>query len=64
LNCVLIDRFLPVYDVVERHQIAIHSPPERVYAEVRNIDLTGSKLSRLLFKLRGSIGRWSGCSAA
>jgi hypothetical protein len=53
LNCVLIDRFLPVYDVVERHEIMIHATAERVYAEVRNLDLTRSKLSRLLFRLRG-----------
>jgi len=50
---VLIDRFLPVYDVFERHRITIHAPAERVYVEVRNLDLTRSKVSRVLFRLRG-----------
>jgi hypothetical protein len=50
---MLIDEFLPVYDAVERHQIDIHQPAERVYAALRQLDLSGSKLVRWLFRLRG-----------
>ena len=50
---MLIDEFLPVYDVVERHQIAVNAPTERVYAAVRTFDLSDSRVIRWLFLLRG-----------
>ena len=50
---MLIDEFLPVYDVVERHQIDINAPVERVYPAVRTFDLSDSRVIRWLFLLRG-----------
>ena len=50
---MLIDEFLPAYDVVESHQINIHAPMESVYAAVRTLDLSESRIIRWLFVLRG-----------
>lgn len=50
---MLIDEFLPASDVTERHEILIAAPPERVYAAVRRMDLSGSPIIRGLFLLRG-----------
>jgi hypothetical protein len=50
---MLIDDFLPGYHATERHEILIEAPPERVYAAVREMDLSGSRLIRGLFLLRG-----------
>jgi len=50
---MLIDEFLPVYDMVERHQIDINAPVERVYTAVRTFDLSDSRVIRWLFLLRG-----------
>ncbi len=50
---MLIDDFLPDYDVCERHQIKVHAPLQEVYAAVRQLDLSEAKLSMLLFRLRG-----------
>jgi hypothetical protein len=50
---VLIDRFMPRYDHVERHRIHVQATPERAYAAIREIDLGRSGLVRLLFGFRG-----------
>lgn len=50
---MLIDDFLPAYDVTERHTILVRAPGERVYAAVRELDLSGSRIIRALFLLRG-----------
>ncbi len=50
---MLIDDFLPDYDVAERHAILIHAPAERVYSAVRSLDLGDSPIIRGLFRLRG-----------
>ena len=50
---MLIDDFLASYDVRERHGIKVHAPVERVYAAVRQLDISGAKLSMFLFRLRG-----------
>ena len=49
---MLIDQFLPTYDVVERHEIRVHAPAATVYAALRHADLAGSPIVRLLFALR------------
>ena len=49
---MLIDEFLPDHDVVERHQIGIRAPVERVYDAVRALDLSRSRTIRWLFLLR------------
>ena len=50
---MLIDDFLPNYDVHEQHRIKVHAPIERVYAEIRRLDISQAKLSMLLLRLRG-----------
>ena len=49
---MLIDELLPRYDVVERHQIKILAPAHIVYEAVRELDLSDSRVVRLLFRLR------------
>jgi hypothetical protein len=50
---MLIDDFLPNYDVSERHRTEVQAPLETVYAAVRQLDLSHAKLSMFLFRLRG-----------
>ena len=54
---MLIDDFLPVYDVFERHGTAISAPPDKVYATVRTLDLAELPLVHWLMLLRGLPGR-------
>jgi hypothetical protein len=53
---VLIDRFLPKYDMVERHGVQVAATPERAYRAIRRVDLGRSPTVRLLFGLRGIRG--------
>jgi len=48
----LLDRFIPEYDVVDRHQIRIEAPPETTLAVAANIDLMKSPAIRWIFKAR------------
>ncbi len=50
---MLIDRFMPIFDVSERHEMLIHARPDRTYAALRRMDLARSVPVRLLFVLRG-----------
>jgi hypothetical protein len=50
---MLIDEFLPKFDVFERHQIDIRASSEQVYATVRELDMSNSILIRGFFRLRG-----------
>jgi hypothetical protein len=50
---MLIDEFMPVYDVVEHHATTVRAPAERVYATIRTADIFGSPIARFLFFLRG-----------
>lgn len=50
---MLIDDFLPNYDVCERHRIKVRAPVNEVYSAVRELDLREAKLSMFLFRLRG-----------
>jgi hypothetical protein len=49
---MLIDQFLPRYDVTARYQIDIQAPIERVYLAARNLDMTDSWIVRWLYRLR------------
>ena len=49
---MLIDEFLPVYDVSVHHRIEINAPLEKVYTVVRKLDLTGAHVLRVGFWLR------------
>jgi len=48
----LLDRFLPAYDVAERHSIRIAADPETVLAAAAKMDLLRSPLIRAIFSAR------------
>jgi hypothetical protein len=48
----LLDIFVPRYDVVERHHIAVDAPAAVTLACARTLDATGAWLSRAIFKAR------------
>ncbi len=50
---MLLDTFLPRYDVRECHQTQISAAPEQVYAILRSVDLGGSRWVRGLLRIRG-----------
>jgi len=50
----LLDRFLPEYEVAERHSIRVHAPAETTLAAASQLDLQGSPLVRAIFDTR----RW------
>ena len=50
---MLIDKFLPTYDVNELHQIDVHAPVEKVYRVVQSFDFSDSRIVSCLFRLRG-----------
>jgi hypothetical protein len=50
---VLLDTWLPEYDVSKRHSIEIAAPRERVYEELLRYDLGRSLVTGILMTLRG-----------
>jgi hypothetical protein len=48
----LLDRFLPNYDVIERHQIRVGAPAAITLAAARELDLTASPAIRAIFRAR------------
>ena len=48
----LLDRFLPSWDVRERHQVRVHASPELTYRAARRVDLERSWLARTIFRGR------------
>jgi hypothetical protein len=50
---VLIDGFMPEFDVSERHHVLVDASPESAYRAVRAVDLGTSRPIRALFALRG-----------
>lgn len=48
----LLDRFMPLYDVVERHHIAVAAPAGVTLAAARDVDLFNSIVARAIFKGR------------
>jgi hypothetical protein len=50
---VLLDRWLPEFDVSKRHAIRIAAPPERVYEEILRYDFDRSLVTGVLMTLRG-----------
>ncbi len=48
----LLDRFLPVYDVVERHQARLQAPADAVLEAAKSLDFDDSTLIRAVFKGR------------
>jgi hypothetical protein len=48
----LLDRFMPLYDIVERHHIRVAAPADVTLAAARDLNVADSWLSRALFKGR------------
>jgi len=48
----LLDRFMPSYDVVERHRIRVRAPASLMLAVARDVDLSQSPLVRAIFRGR------------
>jgi len=53
----LLDRFMPVYDVVERHHIRVGAPPAMTLEAARDQDLLQSALVRAIIKTREMVLR-------
>ena len=53
---MLIDHYLANFDVVERHQIIIRAPVDKVYEVVRELDISCATIARVLFRIRGMTG--------
>jgi hypothetical protein len=47
-----LDRFMPAYDVAERHEIAVAAPAVITMAAARDMDIYRSPLVRLIFAIR------------
>jgi hypothetical protein len=50
---VLIDHFLPKYDVVEHHETIVDAPVEATYRAVKELDLARSPVVLVLLAIRG-----------
>jgi hypothetical protein len=48
----LLDRFMPEYDVIDRHQIRVSAPAAVTLAAAQEIDLAASSTIRAIFKAR------------
>ena len=48
----LLDRFMPTYDIAERHHIEVGAPAEITLAAARDMDLNQSRIVRAVFKTR------------
>jgi hypothetical protein len=48
----LLDRFMPSYEIVERHHIQIRAPADITFAAAREMDLTQSPIVRAIFRMR------------
>jgi len=54
---MLIEKYLPTFDVREYHELAVQGEPERAYAALRSVDFNHSRLIRTLFAVRTLPGR-------
>ena len=48
----LLDRFMPTYDIAERHHIEVGAPAEITFAAARDMDLNQSRIVRAVFRTR------------
>jgi len=48
----LLDHFMPIYEVAERHRIFVEAPPEVTLAAATEVDLRRSAIARAIFKGR------------
>jgi hypothetical protein len=50
---LLLDKYLPDYHYSEKHEIGINAPAEKIYELVHNLDVSESRIIKILFALRG-----------
>jgi hypothetical protein len=48
----LLDPFIPVYEVAERHEVRVAAPAEITFAAARELDMRGTPLNRAIFAVR------------
>jgi hypothetical protein len=48
----LLDRFMPVYDVVERHRVHVHAPAAVTLSAAKEMELSRLPIVRTIFKAR------------
>jgi hypothetical protein len=48
----LLDQFIPRWQFVERHEIRIDAPPERIYAAIRNVTASEIRFFQVLTSIR------------
>src|SRR5688572_23301162 len=51
----LLDRFMPAYEIVERHHLHVGAPAVVTLASAREVDLQGSGVIRSIIKARETI---------
>ena len=51
----LLDRFMPIYDVVERHRIGVRAPADVTFSAAKEQDLLGVPAIRAIFKTRALV---------
>ena len=51
----LLDRFMPVYDIVERHDIRVAAPADVTFSAACEIDMQQSPIIRAIFRAREAI---------
>lgn len=49
---MLLDDLMPHYDVVERHRTVVRAPPRATYTAIRQANLAGAWIARVLLALR------------
>jgi hypothetical protein len=54
---MLIDEFMPTYDMMEHHEITVHASAQRVYDTMRTANIFSSPIVRGLFFLRALFAR-------
>lgn len=59
----LLDRFIPVCDVAERHEVRVAAPADVTYAAALNLDLRRSRVVQALFRTRELLLRAQTASA-
>jgi hypothetical protein len=57
-----LDRFMPCYDVVERHQVVVDAPADITYEAATELDFQDSAVVRAIFKTRALALRAEGGS--
>jgi hypothetical protein len=48
----MLDRFMPAYDVAERHEIRVAAPAQLTYAAAYDVDMRRSRIVRAIFRAR------------